>query len=253
MLRNLRCYMTAILFTLVTFLPMLKAWGGEVESLVSRVEKMQESKQFKLDIGHAQEVADQVDRKYKSKEFISHQDWSREIRVAAKSSSLGTHDLNKNSGLGLLLKSLNNKPKDHKITSIRHYPVMVFVSSSLPKESLKALMIESRLTGAAMVFKGAIGSLRNTSEFLQRISRENVSAIIDPRLFDSFDIKSVPSFVVVANSSIDSSGLGATPLHDRMSGNVTLKYALETISQGNGVANKTAKDHLKKIIGEGYE
>ena len=34
---------------------------------------------------------------------------------------------------------------------------------------------------------------------------------------------------------------------------VVFKLLWETISQGNGVANKTAKNHLKKIIGEGYE
>ncbi len=243
-----------MLIAVIVALPAFSAMAGDAEDIVGRVQKIKDSDQFKMDITKAKDMVNKVNKKYQDEEFVKHQIWAKSMKIDSERDKLNIGHLNNNSGLGLLLKSLNKEPEDKGITSVRHYPVMVFVSSSMPQESIKTLMIESKMSGAAMVFRGLVGSLRNTSEFLQKLSKENVSAIIDPRLFDSFNIKSVPTFIVIADSDLDSSVTDLTPRHDRISGNITLKYALETISQGDGVASDMAQNYLSKITTkEGYE
>ena len=56
--------------------------------------------------------------------------------------------------------------------------------------------------------------------------------IIDPNLFNSFDIKHVPSFVV-AKQETCLGVISCKPQFDKISGNVSVQYALEQI-QKNG-------------------
>ena len=150
------------------------------------------------------------------------------------------------------------------------YKLMIFVSSSIPKSSLKDLMIQAKESGGVLVFRGAIGSIKNTAKVLAEISRENVSAIIDPRLFDLFQIKLVPTFVVltkdyqdceaisdqesstsnITNKISNNSNCHFTPIHDRITGNITLNYALETIINGNGNSKDSASYFLAKLKNE---
>ena len=148
-----------------------------------------------------------------------------------------------------LLRKYRFKAEDIKKNQITNYPLMIFVSSSIPKSSLKDLMIQARLSGAAVVFRGLIGSLRNTQQFLMDVAKDDVSAIIDPRLFEVFDVKNVPTFVVLADNIQDcgQSDCNFTPLHDRISGNITLNYALEQIADGNGEAKEVAASILDQM------
>lgn len=151
-----------------------------------------------------------------------------------------------------LLHNYRFKPEEVKNSSITHYPLMIFVSSSIPRNSLKDLIIQAKQSGGVLVFRGIIGSLRNTQEFLANISKENVSAIIDPRLFDIFQVKLVPTFVLLSSSVHEclNSDCQFTPKHDRITGNITLKYALEQIESGKGESADIASSYLLKIKGE---
>lgn len=160
-----------------------------------------------------------------------------------------TKDQREKDEIAKLLHNYRFKPDEVKKATITHYPLMIFVSSSIPKNSLKDLMIQAKQAGGILVFRGIIGSLKNTQEFLVDISKENVSAIIDPRLFDIFQIKVVPTFVVLSAATHDclEKDCQFTPAHDRISGNITLKYALEQIADGKGNSSTAANDLLRRI------
>jgi conjugal transfer pilus assembly protein TrbC len=111
-------------------------------------------------------------------------------------------------------------------------------------------MIQARQSGVVMVFRGLIGgTLRNTQQFLGELAKENVSAIIDPRLFEVFNVELVPTFVVLAKPSQDceESSCNFTPNHDRIAGNITLNYALEQFAEGHGDAKSQASEILAKL------
>jgi conjugal transfer pilus assembly protein TrbC len=60
---------------------------------------------------------------------------------------------------------------------------------------------------------------------------------IDPRLFRAFKVTAAPTFVVTARAYELCDGFdcsSAAPEHDRMAGNVTVEYALESFASARG-------------------
>lgn len=157
----------------------------------------------------------------------------------------------KNDAIAQLLHNYRFKSDEIKKTSISHYPLMIFVSASIPKESLKDLMYQAKKAGAVLVFNGLIGNLKNTQEFLSNISKDDLSAIIDPRLFELFQIKIVPTFVILNDvlQDCEKNNCQLSPLHDRIAGNITLQYALEQFAQ-DAKENSLVFEFLKKIKGD---
>jgi conjugal transfer pilus assembly protein TrbC len=73
---------------------------------------------------------------------------------------------------------------------------------------------------------------------------------IDPRLFRAFNVTTVPAFVVVTSDFDLCDGLDCKttpPPHDRMMGNVTVRYALETFAGGGGPSARVAATALKQL------
>ncbi len=95
----------------------------------------------------------------------------------------------------------------------------IFVSFSLPKESLKALAIEAKKQNGVLVIRGLIdNSFVKTAQFLQGIGE---GVILDPTLFRKYKIQAVPTFV-------QESKAGTL----QIAGNITLAYALEKFREG---------------------
>ena len=231
----------------------------ETEALLEIIEKRKESdkKNYAKDVSETIASSKKVEN---TKDYQKHQDWIKKNQTelfAKQTQPLPKIDYDiteKEREKDAIAKLLNNyrfKPDDIKNNQLLHYPLMIFVSSSIPKTALKDLIIQAKQSGGILVFRGLIGSLRNTQEFLGNISKDNVSAIIDPRLFDLFQIKTVPTFVVLSNNmqNCESSACNVSPIHDRIAGNITLEYALEQIADGDGEAKNIASSFLKKIKG----
>jgi type-F conjugative transfer system pilin assembly protein TrbC len=220
----------------------------------------------------AREVLNSVQKVQASPEYKAHQNWINQnsqrlfARQAEKFPNIDYDTNQKQLGNGnkkitgngakedIIAKMLNDyrfKPDDIKKAQITHFPVMIFVSSSIPKSSLKDLMIQAKKSGAVLVFRGLIGGLKNTAKFLEDIDKDNVQAIIDPRLFDLFNIEVVPTIVVLKEANQEcnneNNSCKITPIHDRISGNITLDYALETISSGKSETSLIASKFLAKI------
>ena len=76
---------------------------------------------------------------------------------------------------------------------------------------------------------------------------------VDPRLFRAFDVEAVPTFVVTATDFDLCDGFDcrtAVPPHDRMSGNVTLEFALDRFATGGGPAARVAAAYRARLTRE---
>jgi conjugal transfer pilus assembly protein TrbC len=131
---------------------------------------------------------------------------------------------------------------------------IVFASLSMPPESLKPLIRDTSKAGGAVVFQGFPGN--SMKAFQQGITKviepgqETKSLGIDPRLFRAFNVTSVPAFVVVTSDFDLCDGLTCRttpPPHDRMSGNITVRYVLETFATGGGPGARIAATALKQL------
>jgi conjugal transfer pilus assembly protein TrbC len=131
---------------------------------------------------------------------------------------------------------------------------IVFASLSMPPESLKPLIRDTSKAGGAVVFQGFPGnSMKAFQQGLTKVldqGQETKSIGIDPRLFRAFNVTSVPAFVVVTSDFDLCDGFDCrtvTPPHDRMSGNVTVRYALESFATGGGPGARIAATALKHL------
>ncbi len=229
----------------------------EASLLINNVEEIKQSKNFQKQLGEASELANKVEKVKTKEPYSQYKNWLKDNRqelFAKQTKQIPTIDYNidkaNKDAITELLQNYRFKAEDIKKNSVNYYPLMIFVSSSIPKSALKDLMIQARKSGAVLVFRGLIGSLRSTAEFLQNISKEEVAAIIDPRLFTTFQINQVPTFVVIANiQEVD--GELITPKHDRIAGNITLEYALNHIIEGDGSAKEVALKHLNQLHQKG--
>lgn len=118
--------------------------------------------------------------------------------------------------------------------------VLVFVSSSMPENTIKQIMISTEKIGGTILLQGFVdGDFAKTREWLLNImgsdaeSSLNPNLAIDPTAFDRFDISTVPVYMAI------SGGLAACtndqcpiPEHILLSGNVEVPWALRKLGDG---------------------
>ncbi|MDR6775624.1 type-F conjugative transfer system pilin assembly protein TrbC [Azospirillum sp. BE72] len=131
-----------------------------------------------------------------------------------------------------------------------HSP-LVFVSFSMPEAALKDLAEQTRRAGGALLFRGMVNNnITDTMAAMGRIVGEQGGAMLDPTMFRMFDVKVVPTIVVPAEQvqpCFEPRCRSAAPEHDRIAGNVTLFYALETIANAGGPGAARAAENLSKL------
>ena len=144
---------------------------------------------------------------------------------------------------GIDLDSLNTKaPKINQL--------MIFISSSMPINSLKQFSIASNKANGVMVLRGLINnSFKQTVSFIRTLNnKQGTRVIIDPNAFNLFAVKKVPEIVVIIdNNNCQWGRCDHTPLFDKISGNITLEYALEEISKRGEFSTKEAARFLNYL------
>jgi len=135
-------------------------------------------------------------------------------------------------------------------------PLLVMVSLSMPDDSLKALIHDVGAVGGQVILRGFHeGSLKATAARLATLvirDSDKSGVGIDPRLFQTFDVKAVPTFIMPAGPIGECNTPGcipAAPAHDRISGNITLRYALETLRSDGVKARTRSAQYLKRLGG----
>ena len=100
------------------------------------------------------------------------------------------------------------------------FQLYIFVSFSMPKESLKALAIEAKKHNVVLVIRGLIdNSFLKTANFLKELGE---GVILDPLLFRKYNVVVVPTFIETRQAG-----------YKKMSGHITLAYALEKFKESD--------------------
>lgn len=95
----------------------------------------------------------------------------------------------------------------------------IFVSLSIPDETLKSLYQDAKKQDIPLVLRGLMDeSFKKTAEHLGSLG---IAAEINPQLFKKYQIKRVPTFLSVKKKDFYT-----------LSGNVTLKYAQQKLLEG---------------------
>lgn len=136
--------------------------------------------------------------------------------------------------------------------------LFVLVSLSLPQASLDRLAAQAGKAGATLVLRGVVdGSLTKTAEMTADVIRQHPGAQfqIDPTLFRRFNVDQVPTFVLSTSApAIPGQTCGkdcdAQGTFVRVSGDVTLDYALEHLArQAHPRFARLAQQRLQQLRG----
>ncbi|NMQ06331.1 type-F conjugative transfer system pilin assembly protein TrbC [Candidatus Accumulibacter phosphatis] len=132
--------------------------------------------------------------------------------------------------------------------------LMVFVSFSLPRETLQRIVHQSERSGAVLVLRGLKGhSLTQTGEEIARLVGErNVTVLIHPPAFQQFQVRQVPSLVLARSGSaakIDEDGCAPAASFIRIDGDVGQDYALDLIERQAPAWADIARRHAARLEG----
>ena len=131
---------------------------------------------------------------------------------------------------------------------------IAFASLSMPPAALRAMIDDVTKAGGVVALRGLPGnSAKALTAALAKVAKpgEQLDGVgIDPRLFRAFGIEAVPTYVVTSSDFDLCDGFDCrtqVPPHDRMSGNVSAAYALETFASGGGPGALLAAQHLARL------
>lgn len=126
--------------------------------------------------------------------------------------------------------------------------IYIFISFSMPKESIKEWMDESQKAGASLVIRGLVNnSFKETIQKMSEFTQGNKGGLqLDPNLFKRFHIEKVPA-VVVADTEICPPTITCQEQYDVIYGNVTLAYALKKIVIRQDAVSSIAKSGLSRL------
>ncbi len=132
--------------------------------------------------------------------------------------------------------------------------LIVFASLSMPQASLQHLVRDTTRAGGVVVFRGfPDNSVKTFAKGLMRVvtsEQEEAHIAIDPRLFRAFRIDAAPTFVVAEGGYELCDELDCTnalPAHARVTGNVSLAYALESFAAANETGAAVARTALNQL------
>ena len=135
---------------------------------------------------------------------------------------------------------------------------IAFASLSMPPQSLRQLIADTAKAGGVVVFRGfPNNSVKAFSQALSQVvtERDQLTNVgIDPRLFRAFNVQSVPTYVAVSSDFDLCSGPGCTtqvPAYDRITGNVTVRYVLDTFEAARGPGAGVAAVALRNLAKAG--
>jgi conjugal transfer pilus assembly protein TrbC len=133
---------------------------------------------------------------------------------------------------------------------------IAFASLSMPPQALRDMITRVNAAGGVVVLRGfPAGSAKVLTEALRKVAldQEQMGSVgIDPRLFRAFNVTAVPTYVVASTDFDLCDGFDCrteVPPYDRLSGNVTADFALETIARGGGPAARMASQYLARLKG----
>lgn len=130
--------------------------------------------------------------------------------------------------------------------------LLVLVSLSMPKEALDRIIDQAEKAGATLVFRGLKGDSmsRMTNEIQSLIGKRNVNIAIHPPAFQQFSVTRVPAVVLARGeaSNVMENGCAKTDTFVKVSGDVSIDYALDYIERRSSAWAGDARKFRSKIV-----
>jgi type-F conjugative transfer system pilin assembly protein TrbC len=130
-----------------------------------------------------------------------------------------------------------NKDTKSKIISNTDTSILIFISFSMPQESIKGWINQAKKVNAAVYMRGLVNNLfKDTIMAVNKLVQDQPGGIlIDPTLFRKYAITQVPAVVVSRGENFDV-----------IYGDVTLDYALANLSKDNVFLAEAINELRKK-------
>jgi type-F conjugative transfer system pilin assembly protein TrbC len=129
---------------------------------------------------------------------------------------------------------MNLKAQEADQSSTQLY---IFVSSSLPQESIRTLAHQAQKIGAHVVFRGLVGgTFLATQNYMKELG---ITAEIDPPKFEDYKVTVVPTFILASKQTID-----------RVTGHISLFEALDQFGK-KGDLKAEAHKRYQTLRGKG--
>lgn len=171
------------------------------------------------------------------------------VPAAAASRPIATE---KGVDLDALLARYQGPMRQAQQAKWRYPEVLVFVSWSMPKETIAAYMRDAKAAGAVLVLRGLKdGSAKATVAAVRDLGRAATGMLVDPRLYRMFKVDVVPTVVVSQGHVVPCHERGCTeapPPFDKIEGNIGLGEALRRIGE-DGEVREVAAAHLARLRG----
>lgn len=139
----------------------------------------------------------------------------------------------------------------HHAQTMRSLDLLVLVSLSMPEGALRKLAEQAERAGATLVFRGLKeDSMTKMGEAVKQILKgRNVHVTIHPPAFQQFSVTQVPAFVLASQEAgrVLDNGCARPQTFIKVSGDVTLDYALDYIERKRADWATAARSFLERI------
>jgi len=255
---------SVVFFMMFLIIPAVQS-APDVEQAIGQAQ--QTTKEMR---SHTAEVFDRADALSTSPEFLK--DLSKEAAKAMQDvETLPTPALPEfpdpspemlrraRTDINKLLNQTQDQPQAASMDQKTGPQLYVFVSTSMPDITLKRLLVQGSRIDGSLILRGLVdGDMGKTKEKIMQLLEADAMGntqidgglSIDPTLFERFDISQVPSFVVT-NMPAERCSKSGCPSTDyaRLSGDITIEYALETIAREAPAMRESAQTILKRMKG----
>ena len=127
--------------------------------------------------------------------------------------------------------------------------LLLFVSFSMPPESLLRLAQQAKRSDGVLVFRGLAGAtLREMVGRVEPLAKTGATIEINPDAFARFGVEVVPTFVLAESLASCGDKICEGRVR-RIAGDVTLDYALERLAHADGAIGSAAAARLNTLRG----
>jgi len=132
--------------------------------------------------------------------------------------------------------------------------LLVFVSFSMPRESMKRLAAQAGIAHAAIILRGLVKDTKGKPSFhatgieVGKLKLENGQGFsVDPMAFRKYAINQVPAFVLLTQKDCATCGKDFIPKHIKLAGDVSLDYALRAMQRRRPKVSPRVKPYLAAL------
>jgi type-F conjugative transfer system pilin assembly protein TrbC len=149
------------------------------------------------------------------------------------------------------ITTIPTKTMGAKNTNTMSLPIAIFVSFSMPRESLKSWIAQARTINAPIYIRGLINnSFKETTKAVFELVKEQPGGLlVDPTKFKRYSIAQVPTVVIVKQEIMQEAGketfVADKNTFDVIYGDVTLDYALTKLQE---IAEPHIQQRLKIAV-----